>query len=76
LKARKPDFYIITFPNFIPVIILRSEAKEAVVSILSKFINSNKRVLVKIYAITSRRFKNEVKARINLEKLLRIIMNI
>jgi hypothetical protein len=39
------------------------------------FINSNKRALIKAYIIISRRFKNEVKARLNTEKLLTIIIN-
>jgi hypothetical protein len=39
-------------------------------------INGNRRVLVEIYVIASRRFKDEIKTKINFEKLLRIIISI
>jgi hypothetical protein len=61
---------------------LRLEVKEAAASILPKdihsnlFINSNERALAEAYVIISRRFKDEVKAGFNIEKLLTIIMNI
>ena len=82
LKARKPDSHIVTFPNSIPVIILKSKIKKAATSILPKGIhsnlltNSNRRVLVKAYAIAPRRLKNEIKARLNIKKLLTIIISI
>ena len=82
LKARKPDFYTVTFPNFIPVIILKLEAKKAAVSILPKdihfnlFTNSNGKALIKVYTIAPRRFKDEVKAGLNTKKLLTIIISI
>jgi hypothetical protein len=82
LKIRKPDSHIVTLPNFTPVTILKLKVKKAVVSILPKdihfnlFINSNGRALVKAYIIISRRFKNEIKARLNIKKLLTIIMSI
>jgi hypothetical protein len=82
LKARKPDSHTVIFPNSIPVTVLRPEVKEAVVSILSKGIyfnsptNSNGRALVEVYIVVFRRFKDEVKAGLNIEKLLTIIMSI
>jgi hypothetical protein len=81
LEARKPDFHIATFPNSIPVIILRLEAKKAVVSMLPKGIhfnsptNSNGKASAKAYAVISRRLKNEIKAGLNTKKLLTIIMS-
>jgi hypothetical protein len=82
LKIRKPDFYIVTLPNSIPVIILKLKIKKTVASILPKgihfnlFINSNKRALIEVYAIVSRKFKDEVKAGLNIKKLLTIIISI
>jgi hypothetical protein len=38
--------------------------------------NSNGKALTKIYVVAPRRFKDKVKAEINIEKLLRIIMSI
>jgi hypothetical protein len=82
LKARKPDFHTATLPNSIPVTILRPEVKEAAASILPKgiyfnsFINSNGRASAEAYAVASRRLKDEVKARLNIKKLLTIIMSI
>jgi hypothetical protein len=40
------------------------------------FTNNNEKALIKVYAITPRRLKNEVKAGLNTEKLLTIIINI
>jgi hypothetical protein len=74
LEARKPDSYIITFPNSIPVIILRPKAKKAAASILPKNIyfnlpiNSNGRASTEVYAIIPRKLKNEIKARLNIKK--------
>ena len=81
MKARKPDFYTAILPNSTPVTILKLKTKEAAVSILSKgiyfslFTNSNEIILVKVYAIAPRRLKNEIKAGLNIEKLLTIIIN-
>jgi hypothetical protein len=81
LKARKPDSHTVIFPNFTPVTILRLEIKKAAASILPKgihfssFINSNERASAEVYAVISRRFKDEVKARLNIEKLLTIIIS-
>jgi hypothetical protein len=81
LEARKPDSYIVTFPNSIPIIILKLKIKKTVASILPKgiysnlLINSNKRVPVKAYAIIPRKFKNKIKVRLNTEKLLTIIIS-
>jgi hypothetical protein len=61
---------------------LKLKVKKAAVSILSKdiyfnlFINSNERALAKAYAVIFRKFKDEVKARFNIEKLLTIIISI
>jgi hypothetical protein len=82
LKIRKPDFYTVTLSNSIPVTILKLKVKEAAVSILPKdihfnsLINSNGKALAEIYAIASRRLKNEIKVRLNIEKLLTIIISI
>jgi hypothetical protein len=82
LKARKSDFYTVILSNSIPVIILKLKVKKAVVFRMPKIIHfslftgGNGKILVKIYAITPRRFKDEIKAGINIEKLLKIIMNI
>jgi hypothetical protein len=81
LEARKPDFYIAIFPNFTPVTILRLKIKKAAVSILSKdiysnlFINNNGKVPAEVYTITPRRLKDEIKARLNIKKLLTIIIS-
>jgi hypothetical protein len=81
LKARKPNSYTATFPNSIPVTILRLKTKKTVALILSKGIyfnlptNSNKRALAEVYAITSRKLKNKIKAKLNIKKLLTIIMS-
>jgi hypothetical protein len=71
IKARKPDFYIATLPNSIPVIILKPKTKKAVAPPTS----SNRRVSAETYIIAPRKLKNKIKAGINPEKLLRIIMN-
>jgi hypothetical protein len=61
---------------------LRLEAKEIAIFTMPKVIYSslpisgNGRALAEIYVIAPRRFKDEVKAGINTEKLLRIIMSI
>jgi hypothetical protein len=61
---------------------LKLKIKKAAASILPKsihfnlFINSNRRVLAEAYAVTPRRFKDEVKAGFNTEKLLTIIISI
>jgi hypothetical protein len=81
LKTRKPNFHTAIFPNSTPVIILRLKIKKIAASILPKnihsnlFTNNNKRVPAKTYTIIFRRFKNEVKAGLNIEKLLTIIIS-
>jgi hypothetical protein len=81
LEARKSDSHIAIFPNSIPVTVLRLEIKEAAVSILPKGIhfssptNSNGKASAEAYAVAPRRFKNEVKVGLNIEKLLTIIMS-
>jgi hypothetical protein len=82
LKIRKSDSHAVIIPDFIPVIVLKLKVKKAVVFRMPKIIyfnlpiNGNGRVLIEIYTIASRRFKNKVKVRINFKKLLRIIINI
>jgi hypothetical protein len=82
LKARKPDFHIATFPNSIPVTILKLKIKEIAASILPKSIhsnsltNNNEKTPTKAYAITSQKLKNKVKTKLNIKKLLTIIMSI
>jgi hypothetical protein len=82
LKARKSDFHTVTFPNSIPVTILRLKAKETATFMLLKdiyfslFTSENKRALAEIYTIAPRRLKDKIKVKINIKKLLRIIMSI
>jgi hypothetical protein len=40
------------------------------------FTGGNEKVLIKIYIIASRRLKNKIKVKINIKKLLTIIINI
>jgi hypothetical protein len=81
LKARKPNSYIVIFLNSISVTVLRLKIKKAAALILPKgihsslSINSNRRVLVKVYTVTSRRLKDEIKAGLNIKKLLTIIIS-
>jgi hypothetical protein len=61
---------------------LRLKAKKAAVFILPKgihsnsLINGNEKTLAEIYIIAPRRFKDKIKAGINIKKLLRIIISI
>jgi hypothetical protein len=81
LKIRKPDSHTITLSNFTPVTILKLKAKETAAFTMPKIIYSslltggNKRILTKTYIITPRRLKNKIKAKINIEKLLKIIIS-
>jgi hypothetical protein len=82
LETQKPDFYIAILPNFTPVTVLKLKVKKAAASKLPKdiyfnlSINSNERVPAKSNTIISRRFKDKIKARLNIKKLLTIIMSI
>jgi hypothetical protein len=57
LKIRKPDFHTATFPNSIPVIILKLKIKKVAASILPKsiysnlFINNNRKAPVEAYIV-------------------------
>jgi hypothetical protein len=67
LEARKPDSHTATLPNSTPVTVLRPEAREAAASI--------GKAPAEAYAVAPRRLKDEVKAGLNTEKLLTIIMS-
>jgi hypothetical protein len=61
---------------------LKLEAKEAAVFIIPKVIhfssstNNNKKALTETYTISPRRLKKEVKIKINIKKLFKIIISI
>jgi hypothetical protein len=75
------NLYIAIISNFTPVTILKSKAKEAAAFIISKVIYSslstsnNGKAPIEIYIISPRRLKEEVKIKINIEKLFKIIIN-
>jgi hypothetical protein len=68
-------------PNFTLITVLRSEAKKIVVSIIPKAIYSssstsdNRKTLTETYTVSPRKLKKEVKTKINIKKLFKIIMS-